>query len=152
MEFVPKTLADLHVEGSLGSSDAVNGGNYSLYGKTHTLNTTVVARGLVAVCFLSSLPSDTRPCQRWHTWHFSLQTNVLIFSKPPRISSVTTFARTLTFPSTRSFILTYQIFHSREIENPFSTSKLKIAFLQLFLIVLKKKRKQVINLLKIVFA
>ncbi|XP_029659964.1 endophilin-A isoform X7 [Formica exsecta] len=33
LEFVPKTLADLHVEGGL--SDHMNGGNFSLHGKRH---------------------------------------------------------------------------------------------------------------------
>jgi len=37
MEFVPKTLADLHVDSGL--SDHMNGGNFSLHGKTHFTNT-----------------------------------------------------------------------------------------------------------------
>lgn len=39
MEFVPKTLADLHVESGLPTSDHMNGGNFSLHGKTHFTNT-----------------------------------------------------------------------------------------------------------------
>lgn len=38
LEFVPKTLADLHVDG-LPTSDAMNGGNFSLHGKTHFTHT-----------------------------------------------------------------------------------------------------------------
>jgi len=36
---VPKTLADLHVDSGLPISDHMNGGNFSLYGKTHFTNT-----------------------------------------------------------------------------------------------------------------
>ena len=35
MEFIPKTLADLHVD-ALPTSDAMNGGNFSFHGKTHS--------------------------------------------------------------------------------------------------------------------
>lgn len=35
MEFIPKTLADLHVD-ALPTSDAMNGGNYSFHGKIHS--------------------------------------------------------------------------------------------------------------------
>lgn len=38
LEFIPKTLADLHVDG-LPTSDAMNGGNFSLHGKTHFTHT-----------------------------------------------------------------------------------------------------------------
>lgn len=58
LEFVPKTLADLHVEGGL--SDHMNGGNFSLHGKTHFTDTPHTARwhsgGLaVSNCSLFSL-------------------------------------------------------------------------------------------------
>lgn len=43
MEFVPKTLADLHVEG-LPTLDHMNGGNFSLHGKTHFTNTHTTLR------------------------------------------------------------------------------------------------------------
>ncbi|KMQ85402.1 endophilin-a-like isoform 1 protein [Lasius niger] len=42
MEFVPKTLADLHVDSGL--SDHMNGGNFSLHGKTHFTDTPHTAR------------------------------------------------------------------------------------------------------------
>lgn len=58
LEFVPKTLADLHVDSGL--SDHMNGGNFSLHGKTHFTNTPHTARrhsgGLaVSNCSLFSL-------------------------------------------------------------------------------------------------
>lgn len=57
MEFMPKTLADLHVD-AIPTSDAMNGGNFSLHGKTHFAHThtkTIILAGGLAVCFLSLL-------------------------------------------------------------------------------------------------
>lgn len=54
LEFVPKTLADLHVESGL--LDHMNGGNFSLHGKTHFTDTPHTARrhsGGLAVSYLT---------------------------------------------------------------------------------------------------
>ena len=55
MNFVPKTLADLNVD-TISSSDGMNGGNFSLHGKTHITdnkNTDLGARYLIVFVLLA---------------------------------------------------------------------------------------------------
>jgi len=52
LEFVPKTLADLHVDSGLPTLDHMNGGNFSLHGKTHFTNTSTTPRDNTRVVWL----------------------------------------------------------------------------------------------------
>lgn len=49
---MPKTLSDLHVESGLPTSDHMNGGNFSLHGKTHFTNTSTTPRDDIRVVWL----------------------------------------------------------------------------------------------------
>lgn len=87
LEFVPKTLADLHVDSGL--SDHMNGGNFSLHGKTHFTNTPHTARrhsgGLaVSNCSLFSLYFCYAMRLRVLTWlHFDRYTYCICHLYPP---------------------------------------------------------------------